>query len=166
MKIIIFIIIIIVAVRHWYLKKLTDTGRIVTKGVFIWCLAGNCVLSLIMLIGCIGGVAEMIREHSETERKEMIEWDYYNGNYSELRECLMLYDCFEEEFAPYWEITEAQQCYHEYLIYEKAAGQNSEKQNAYATAMQEKQKRLQILCEESKFEQNRELLAYYMDLVK
>lgn len=160
------ILLVLIIGLGWYMMRLTDTGRMIAKGVMIYLLGAGCVIAVIVFVASIGIAAGMVKENSVADRMEFVEYSYYNGDYGDMRETLFLNDCFEEAFAPYWEIAEAEQTYHEYLIYEKAAAQNGDEREEYEKRMADSREKLLMICQNSVFEQNRTLLARYADFVK
>lgn len=166
MKLLIFFILAAAGAFFWYRTRLTEVGRVITKGILIYLFGAGCLLSVGVLVISIFGVAEAAVENSIEERMEHIEHYYYAGDYDKMREVLLLYQCFEEEFRPYWEIAEAEQAYHEYLIYEKIAVQNEQRREEYEQKKDESREKLLSIQENSEFEQNKSLLAYYADFVQ
>lgn len=162
----IILFVIIANLVIYYKTKLTETGRILTKGIGVYLTALVCIVSGVILIACVSGVLIDMKEHSISERMDSVEYYYYSGDYTDMREYLSLHDCFEEQFSPYWEIAEAQQLYHEYLIFEKAAAQNETDSRTYEKQMKECRKKLFDLQADSRVEENRPILAFFADSVR
>ena len=162
----IILFVIIANVVYFYKARLSETGRILTKGIGVYLTALVCIAGGVILMVCVGGILTGMKGQSVSERMDSVEYHYYNGDYGRMRECLSRYDCYEEPFDPYWEIAEAQQLYHEYLVYEKAAAQNETNSVAYEKQMAKCRKKLLNLQADSNVEENRSILAFFADSVR
>lgn len=165
----IILAVLVIALIIWYRSRLTEAGRMITKGVLIYVSAAGCLISAAVLVFVLVGIAEAVQENSVAERLESIEYHYQKGNYSRMREMLFLDNCFEPEFDSFWEAAEAQQAYHEYIIYDNAlrrtdmTAQETEKVMQQVKKSREKVFSIQA---DSTFPKNRAVLAHYAELVR
>lgn len=156
----------VAAFISWYKTKLTDTGRMITKGILIYVSAFGTLILLAALIMTIIGTAEDVKDYSVKEREKTFDRNFYDGEYADLRENLSLYDGFEPEFDRFWEIAEADELVHDYELYGCAAAEEPGKKKEYLKKREECREKVSDILKNSTFEENKETLARFADSLK
>ena len=91
-------------------KQMPSIGRLIIKTLAAIMLGFFCITVFL-------GVVGMVREAAQSGKRDTVRMlnacnrYYYEGDWASLRDTLIMYELWEEDYQKYWEITDA------YLLY-------------------------------------------------
>lgn len=100
---------------------------------------------------------------TKAEQMDCYERLYKENNYSELRDALLLYDAYDEEFDLYWEAVNGYGDYMQYLQWEKSMNAKIEGSEEMVARYEDIVNNNFLHCE---FEKNKSQLEAYVNRIK
>lgn len=138
-------------------KKPPAVWKIVVKYIIVICL------SIPVLSTMFGMYASVKEEEENLDKADLINWcnqQYYDREFADLSETLMMYRPDDNEFDKYWEIKNGYEDYLKWRQWDKAVTlnleQSVEKEAFYRNKVNENVKN-------AKFEQNEKFLKEFQD---
>ena len=147
--------------KEWQSKKKGQI-HIFRKIVFCSILVLVNILVFSVFFYTLGMVRENVEDNSLSNRLRSADRTVENGNFTELVSILWVYDDYEEDFEPYWEKARMYSNGYYYKIYEMAA-QKCEDNEEFAGQASLYRERLEKICENPEFEENRYLADYFRE---
>lgn len=147
--------------KEWQSKKKGQL-HIVRKIVFCSILVFVNILVFTAFLYTLDMVRENVEEHSISYRLRNADRRVDDGYFTELISTLWVYDDYEEDFEPYWEKARMYSNGYYYKIYEMAA-QKCEDNEEFAGQASLYRERLEKICENPEFEENRYLAEYFKE---
>ncbi len=167
MEVIVVLAFIIFGPIVYYKTKLSYYQKMTVKAVILYIAVCVFGMSVLTMIGTIGGVIYTSYEDTIEARMDSYSWYCSNGDFDSLAMMLNYNESYEEEFDYLWEQVDMYDTYNQYQIYRKAAEcATGEEDRMFYEKQAEKYKAvLQKICRESVFEENVLYAEYYGTVV-
>ena len=130
--------------------------KIICKGLIACFLLWSLLSFMISTIAYVG--EENSFNRNLTEQVNSCERYYYEKEYVELREYLLLYNAYDEVFASYWEIVDG---YSDYMQYQQWMATPVERVPETAEMVQEYREKIIENARNCSFERNQKQLDIY-----
>lgn len=167
MQMIFVLIYVVIWIVNWYANKLGYYQKFAVKSVLAWLSVGFFGISLLVAVASIQMSYEEIMDHDMSYRLERVESSLMRGDFDHAQTVLELYDCYEPEFDYAWEQVDMYQLYNRYLIYVKAAEEetDADMKLRFEEKAKEMKDTLIELCQNSTLEKNKLYAEYYGTLI-
>lgn len=163
MEIIVVLAFIILGFIGFYKTKLSYYQKMTVKAVVLYITVGAFGLSVLAMLGTIGGVIYASYEDTVEARMDSYSWYCSKGDFDSLSMMMDYDESYEEEFDYLWEQVDMYDTYNRYQIYRKAAENavDEERRPFYEMQAEKCKETLQEICRESRFEENVLYAEYY-----
>ncbi len=163
MEIIVVLAFIILGFIGFYKTKLSYYQKMTVKAVVLYITVGAFGLSVLAMLGTIGGVIYASYEDTVEARMDSYSWYCSKGDFDSLSMMMDYDESYEEEFDYLWEQVDMYDTYNRYQIYRKAAENavDEERRQFYEMQAEKCKETLQEICRESRFEENVLYAEYY-----
>lgn len=151
----------------FYKTKLSYYQKMTVKAVVLYVAVCAFGLSVLAMLGTIGGVIYASYEDTVETRMDSYSWYCSKGDFDSLSMMLSFDESYEEEFDYLWEQVDMYDTYNQYQIYRKAAENAVDEEHRvfYETRAEKCKETLQEICRESRFEENALYAEYYGTVV-
>ena len=167
MQVFIILIYVVLWIVNWYSNKLGYYQKFAVKSILAWLSVVFFGLNLLVAITSIQISYEEILDHDINYRLERVESNLAKGEFEHAETVLSLYDCYEPEFDYAWEQVDMYELYNRYLIYVKAAENETDadmKERFEEKALEMKETLIEV-CKNSTYDKNILYAEYYGTLI-